>query len=154
VARVYNDRSSFRPRLWPYKGGETEAFRVIQVYKHQAVLGLSKYYYKFPYINSTLLGRTSSASWASKFSGPQSFDSADAWKHNQWYTHDMPFRHWYVANVSIIFDAPCLFYTNSSMFYLHFVALLYIFWHKPINNMPQCQFHVFCCFCISEKLYR
>jgi hypothetical protein len=30
-----------------------------------------------------------------------------------------------VANVSIIFDAPCLFYTNCYMFYLHFVALLW-----------------------------
>jgi hypothetical protein len=30
---------------------------------------------------------------------------------------------------TIIFDAPCLFYTDSTMFYLHFVALLYIFWH-------------------------
>jgi hypothetical protein len=29
---------------------------------------------------------------------------------------------WYVANVSIIFDAPCLFYTNCFMFCLYFVA--------------------------------
>jgi hypothetical protein len=28
--------------------------------------------------------------------------------------------------------------------------------HFPelINKMPQCQFHVFCCFCVSEKLHR
>jgi hypothetical protein len=32
---------------------------------------------------------------------------------------------WYVTNVSIIFDAPCLFYTNCYMFYLHFVTLLW-----------------------------
>jgi hypothetical protein len=31
------------------------------------------------------------------------------------------------ANVSIIFDAPCLFYTNCFMFCLHFVAFLCIF---------------------------
>jgi hypothetical protein len=36
---------------------------------------------------------------------------------------------WYVANVSIIFDAPCLFYTNCFMFCLHFVAFLCIFWN-------------------------
>jgi hypothetical protein len=29
---------------------------------------------------------------------------------------------WYVANVSIIFDAPCSFYTNCFMFCLHFVV--------------------------------
>ena len=29
---------------------------------------------------------------------------------------------WYVANVSIIFDAPCLFYTNFYMFYVHFIS--------------------------------
>jgi hypothetical protein len=32
---------------------------------------------------------------------------------------------WYVANISIIFDDPCLFYTNCYMFCLHFVALLW-----------------------------
>jgi hypothetical protein len=36
---------------------------------------------------------------------------------------------WYVANVSIIFDAPCLFYTNCFMFCLHFVVFLCIFWN-------------------------
>jgi hypothetical protein len=35
---------------------------------------------------------------------------------------------WYVANVSIIFDAPCLFYTNCYMFCLHFVILLWFNW--------------------------
>jgi hypothetical protein len=35
---------------------------------------------------------------------------------------------WYLANVSIIFDAPCLFYTNCYMFYLHFMALLWFIW--------------------------
>jgi hypothetical protein len=34
---------------------------------------------------------------------------------------------WYIANVSIIFDAPCLFYTNCFMFCLNFVAFLSIF---------------------------
>jgi hypothetical protein len=36
---------------------------------------------------------------------------------------------WYVANLSIIFDAPCLFYTNCFLFCLHFVAFLCIFWN-------------------------
>jgi hypothetical protein len=36
---------------------------------------------------------------------------------------------WYVANVSIIFDAPCLFYINFSVFCLYFVAHLCIFWN-------------------------
>jgi hypothetical protein len=34
---------------------------------------------------------------------------------------------WYVATVSIIFDALCLFYTNCFVFCLHFVAFLCIF---------------------------
>jgi hypothetical protein len=34
---------------------------------------------------------------------------------------------WYVSNVSIIFDAPCLFYTICFMLCLHFVAFLCIF---------------------------
>jgi hypothetical protein len=34
---------------------------------------------------------------------------------------------WCVANVSIIFDAPCLFYTNCFMFCLHFLEFLCIF---------------------------
>jgi hypothetical protein len=38
-------------------------------------------------------------------------------------------KDWYVANVSIIFDAPCLFYTNCFLFCLHFVAFLCIFWN-------------------------
>jgi hypothetical protein len=36
---------------------------------------------------------------------------------------------WYVANVSIIFYALCLFYTNCFMFCLQFVAFLCIFWN-------------------------
>jgi hypothetical protein len=37
---------------------------------------------------------------------------------------------------------------------LHFVTFLCIFWNKPINEMPQCQFPVICYFCVSEKLHR
>jgi hypothetical protein len=36
---------------------------------------------------------------------------------------------WYISNVSIIFDAPCLFYTICFMFRLHFVAFLCDFWN-------------------------
>jgi hypothetical protein len=35
---------------------------------------------------------------------------------------------WYVTNISIIFYAPCLFYTNCYMFCLHFVTLLWFSW--------------------------
>jgi hypothetical protein len=34
---------------------------------------------------------------------------------------------WYVSNVSIIFDAPCLFLHHLPIVSLHFVALLCIF---------------------------
>jgi hypothetical protein len=36
-------------------------------------------------------------------------------------------RVWYVSNVSIIFDAPCLFLHHLPTVSLHFVALLCIF---------------------------
>jgi hypothetical protein len=36
---------------------------------------------------------------------------------------------WYVSNVSIIFDAPCLFLHHLPNVSLHFVALLCIFWN-------------------------
>jgi hypothetical protein len=61
---------------------------------------------------------------------------------------------WYVSNVPIIFDAPCLFLHHLFSVSLHFVAFLYIFWNKPINEMPQCQLPVFYCFCVSEMLHR
>jgi hypothetical protein len=35
--------------------------------------------------------------------------------------------HWYVSNVSIIFDAPCLFLHHLPIVSLHLVVLLYIF---------------------------
>jgi hypothetical protein len=45
---------------------------------------------------------------------------------------------WYVSNVSIIFDAPCLFLHHLLSVLLHFVAFLCIFWNYPINKMSQC----------------
>jgi hypothetical protein len=36
---------------------------------------------------------------------------------------------WYVSNVSIIFDAPCLFMYHLLCVLLHFVAFLCIFWN-------------------------
>jgi hypothetical protein len=36
---------------------------------------------------------------------------------------------WYVSNVSIIFDAPCLFLHHLPNVSLHLVAFLYIFWN-------------------------
>jgi hypothetical protein len=61
---------------------------------------------------------------------------------------------WYISNVSIIFYAPCLFLHHLLSVLLHFMAFLCIFWDKPVNKMPQCQFPVFCYFCVSEKLHR
>jgi len=58
---------------------------------------------------------------------------------------------WYVSNVSIIFDAPCLFYTNYPMFYLcfgtlfmHFPELTY--WQDATVPVP-----VFCCFWFQKS---
>jgi hypothetical protein len=61
---------------------------------------------------------------------------------------------WCISNVSIIFDAPCLFIHHLLCVLLHFVVFLCIFQNLPINKMPQCQFPIFCCFCVSEKLHR
>jgi hypothetical protein len=36
---------------------------------------------------------------------------------------------WYISNVSIIFDAPCLFMHRLLCVLLHFVAFLCIFWN-------------------------
>jgi hypothetical protein len=36
---------------------------------------------------------------------------------------------WYVSNISIIFDAPCLFIYHLLCVLLHFVAFLCIFWN-------------------------
>ena len=36
--------------------------------------------------------------------------------------------HWYVSNVSIIFDVPCCYYVDCHMFWLHFILFLCIFW--------------------------
>jgi hypothetical protein len=55
---------------------------------------------------------------------------------------------WYVANVSIIFDAPCLFYTNCFMFFYtswHFYAI------SRTNLLTRCHsasscFLLFLCF--------
>jgi hypothetical protein len=61
---------------------------------------------------------------------------------------------WYVSNVSRIFDASCLFTRHLLCVLLYFVAFLCIFWNYPTNEMPQCQFPVFCYFCVLEKLHR
>jgi hypothetical protein len=59
-----------------------------------------------------------------------------------------------LKHISIIFYAPCLFLHHLLSVLLHFVAFLCIFRNKPINKMPQCQFPIFCYFCVSEKLHR
>ena len=42
----------------------------------------------------------------------------------------------YVSNVSIIFDVPCLFYTNCYMFCIYFISLLYFF---GTNLLTRCR---------------
>jgi hypothetical protein len=44
-------------------------------------------------------------------------------------------KHWYVSNVSIIFYAPCLFYTICFMFCLHFVVFFVI---SGTNLLTRC----------------
>jgi hypothetical protein len=39
-----------------------------------------------------------------------------------WYS-----EYWYVSNVSIISDVPCLFYDNTNMFCSHFISFLCVF---------------------------
>ena len=34
---------------------------------------------------------------------------------------------WYVSNVSIISDVPCSYYIICHMFYMHFIAFIYVF---------------------------
>jgi hypothetical protein len=46
------------------------------------------------------------------------------------------------SHCGILFSAFCYFVFQKS------------FLHSAINKMPQCQFPVFCCFCVSEKLHR
>ena len=58
---------------------------------------------------------------------------------------------WYVSNVSIIFYAPCLFYTNYPMFYLCFGTL---FMHFPELTYWQdvtVPVSVFCCFWFQKS---
>jgi hypothetical protein len=49
------------------------------------------------------------------------------WRPNTIYKNGDIRRHWYVSNVSIIFDAPCLFLHHLPIVSLHLVAFLYIF---------------------------
>jgi hypothetical protein len=58
---------------------------------------------------------------------------------------------WYVSNVSIIFDAPCLFIHHLLCVLLHFVAFLCIFQNQPINETPQCQFPVSAIFVFQKS---
>jgi hypothetical protein len=53
----------------------------------------------------------------------------NTWGERQKHVRDMRqgFPRWYVSNVSIIFDAPCLFLHHLLSVLLHFMALLCIF---------------------------
>lgn len=35
---------------------------------------------------------------------------------------------WYVSNVSIILDVPCMYYINCHIFYMHFISYYDIYW--------------------------
>ena len=41
---------------------------------------------------------------------------------------------WYVSNVSIISDIPCLFYINCYMFYIHFISYYDIYWTNLLTR--------------------
>ena len=60
-------------------------------------------------------------------------------------------NNWYIANVSIIFDAPCLFYINSTivlyMFWCVFISFLELtYWQDAEVPVP-----VFCCFWFQKS---
>jgi hypothetical protein len=57
---------------------------------------------------------------------------------------------WYVANVSIIFDAPCLFYTNCFVFCLHFVTFLCIFWTNLLTRCHRANSYFLLFFCFRK----
>jgi hypothetical protein len=46
---------------------------------------------------------------------------------SSWWQLGHGWAYWYVSNISIIFDAPCLFLHHLPIVLLHFVALLCIF---------------------------
>ena len=54
-------------------------------------------------------------------------------------------------NVSIIFYAPCLFYTNSYMFYVHFISYYDIYWTNLLTRCHSASFCLLCMF-IAEKV--
>jgi hypothetical protein len=60
---------------------------------------------------------------------------------------------WYVSNVSIIFDAPCLFYTICFIFCLHFVAFYAI---SGTNLLTRCHSvsSLFSAIFVFQKSYR
>ena len=66
-------------------------------------------------------------------------------------------RYWYVANVSIIFDAPCLFSIQCLYVFHTFHMFSFVYWMFLCTNLiTRCHrpVDVFYCFCISENLLR
>jgi hypothetical protein len=61
--------------------------------------------------------------------------------------------HWYVSNVSIIFDAPCLFLHHLLSVLLHFVAFL---WFSRTNLLTRCHSasSLFSVVFVFQKSYR
>ena len=58
--------------------------------------------------------------------------------------------HWYVSNVSIISDVPCLFYDNTYMVCLHFISYYGIYWTNLLTRCHSASFCLLCLF-IAEK---
>ena len=59
---------------------------------------------------------------------------------------------WYVSNVSIIYEVFMLIYYHSSMFYNHFIAILYHFLGLTYWPSAQCQLLFFCLFFTSQEI--
>ena len=61
-------------------------------------------------------------------------------------------EHWYVSNVSIIFDCSMLLYYQSWMFYNHFIVILYHFLVLTYWHSAQCQLLFFCLYFTLQNI--
>jgi hypothetical protein len=68
----------------------------------------------------------------------------------------MSFSSSLLIRLQCIYNFWCsmLVFTPFAQCFVTLRGTFMLFQNWPINKLPQCQFPVFCCFCISEKLYR
>jgi hypothetical protein len=62
--------------------------------------------------------------------------------------------YWYVSNISIIFDAPCLFLHHLHWVLLHFLAFDAFSGTNLLTRCHSASSLFFCYFCVSEKFHR